>query len=197
MKTFVLVRPNGSFENPAGISADGRYLISETGLENDVGGESQNEFDLTDLQTGDTQDVANTTGETEIFDPTLSPDGEFVAYLTRTPIQNGQEITSAIDVFDRATGETRSVFSQTAPAGSLAPDIVALSPDDQSIFFVTGSIDLGLAPADLSQLNLQTGSVWPILQGFTTLEGISGGGQYFTVLVTGAGAGAQLDRVGL
>jgi len=45
------------------------------------------------------------------------------------------------------------------------------------------------------QLNLQTGSVRPILQGFTTLEGITGGGQYFTVLVTGAGA--QLDRVGL
>ena len=199
MKTIVLVRPGGNPETLVGLSADGRYVLSQDSEDID-----SKQFYLTDTQTGDTQTVATATSEFPLFGSVVSPDGQFVVYNTVTVNQNSNEATQFIDIFDRATDQSRTVFSDTSPA--LEPDdtqFIALSPDDQSLFFwsdrtnLTGATGSTNLPVDLFQLNLQTQAIQRVLVGFDVYEGVSAGGKYLAAVSGDDVAGFQLDRVDL
>jgi hypothetical protein len=178
MKKITLITPGtAGFSLVTGtvnfsFSDDLSYFVYET----EAGTPRSNQLHLTNAQTGATQIIASAQGNDESFisDSIISPDGQFVAYdddLVSTDSSGATE-TSTIYVFDRATGDTRTVFSDSAKAGSGGPfpweaSVVALSPDDQSLFFISNYPDLVSGNAgfgDLFELNLQTLAIQPVLE---------------------------------
>ena len=201
MKTIVFAAP-GAFD--FSFSDDWRYLDLEadsTGLV------------VTDLQTGATSVVATAPGTTQggdIIGSVISPDGQFVAYNTLvfagTDTFNTTQ-TDTIKVFDRVTGDTRTVFSDTAPqSNSLfgwTTFAAAISPDDQSLFFTTDYLDATGGdntdtPVDLFELNLQTNSMQKVLVGLTSFSvrpSTGSGGQYIVAEAGDATIGYTWYRV--
>jgi hypothetical protein len=159
-----------------GISSDGRYVLY--GDENPDGiQEAVNELVLQDTQTGVKQTVVSKTDGTDFFTMALSPNGQFVTYDIFDQTNPNQE-THDIDVFDRATGNTRVAFSETLSAGVHSHIDVAfaeaISSDGQTAFFVSDLADLTGFPDDASdpdvfdlfELNVQTGAVQRVLVAF-------------------------------
>jgi Tol biopolymer transport system component len=144
---------NASFE-PA-ISANGRFVVFRSSATNLGAGADANSFEdifVRDLQAGTTErvSVTNTGGESVgggSFDPTISADGRFVAFVSLATNLVGTADTNALqDTFvrDRTAGTTErvSVTSaevQTAGGVSTRPLITA---DGRFVVFQSGATNL-------------------------------------------------------
>jgi len=133
----------GSSENPS-LSADGRFVAFGSSAPNLVDGDTNSSTDIFvhDRQTGTTQrvsiasDGAQATGFS--YDPSLSADGRFVAFVSFAPNLVDGDTNSSGDIFvhDRQTGTTQrvSVASDGAQATDSSYD-PALSADGRFVAF--------------------------------------------------------------
>jgi Tol biopolymer transport system component len=136
---------NGPSFSPA-ISADGRYVAFASDAANLVRGDTNGDTDIFvhDRDTGRTTRVSQAWNggqvNGDVFSPSISGDGRFVAFATDAGnVVNGDD-NQASDVFvhDRQTG--RTVLASAGPGGhpsdrgSFAP---ALSADGRWVAFVT------------------------------------------------------------
>ena len=137
------------------ISADGRYVVFDSGATNLVPGDSNGTDDafLHDRQTGVTERISVASGGTQGDDkswcPSISADGRYVAfwsYATNLEPSSGQA-GSDIYVRDRSTGNTErvSVASDGTPANS-ASCLPSISADGRYVAFL--SFASNLAPGD-------------------------------------------------
>jgi Tol biopolymer transport system component len=118
---------NGPSYNPA-ISADGRYVAFESEATNLVSGDTNNTSDIfvRDLWSKTTTRVsiangaAGTEGNGASFDPSISADGRFVAYVSEATNLVAGDNNNALDVFvrDRTGSTTKRVSIATGAAGA-------------------------------------------------------------------------------
>jgi Tol biopolymer transport system component len=139
------------------ISADGRYVAFESRsynlVPNDMNG--MNDIFVHDRQTGKTEIVSidsdGKQANDHSYEPTISADGRYVAFESRSYNLVPNDTNGETDVFihDRKTGKTEmvSVDSKGNPpssTGECASDRPSISADGRFVAFVSGANDLVL-----------------------------------------------------
>jgi Tol biopolymer transport system component len=141
-------------QSPA-ISADGRYVAFESFAGNLVPGDTNDQSDvfLRDRRTGRTTLVsrtpAGTPGLNNSFNPSISADGRFVAYLSDSPDFVRGDTNGTVDVFVRDRRAGRTALVSVSSAGEQANDhcnVSAISADGR--YVVYSSPATNLVPGD-------------------------------------------------
>ncbi|MEX1195092.1 MAG: hypothetical protein WED85_08540 [Dehalococcoidia bacterium] len=186
---------------PAAISADGRYVAFYSGATNLVTGDMNDVYDtfVHDRQTGDTErvsvDGSGDEGDFNTFGPTISSDGRYVGFDTRSVLVP-DDLNGEVDVYvhDRQTGDTERVSVDSAgEEGSDASFYGHISGDGRYVAFESRAIDLVLGDtngdvADIYIHDRQTGETERVSvdsdgnqgSGQSLRSGISGDGRYVT-----------------
>ncbi|MDN5000397.1 Calx-beta domain-containing protein [Bradyrhizobium sp. GCM10027634] len=197
MRNFVLEPNTGNFAL-YDLSDDGRYLLLASGTN----------LYVIDSQTGATQTVASVPSGTsaQFGQADLSQDERYVVYrtevTTQTDIFTAPVSTWSINVTDRTTGLSRVVYSDTdngkLPIGGFEIDQAVMSPDDQSVYFVSNFPDvtgahivdqLSDVPLNVFKLDLQTNAIQAVLpQNLEEIPNltVSPGGKYLVVAASGS-----------
>ena len=155
------------------LSADGRFVVFES-LANDLGPTDTNTFPdiyVRDLQAGTTALVSTNAAGTDSsssggFNPVLSTDGRFVAFVSSgtdlgPPVTSG---TPNVYVRDLQTGTTTlaNINASGTDVGNGTSSQPALSADGRFVAFTSNATDLGPADtngeADVYVRDLQTGT---------------------------------------
>ena len=196
MKTISLVTTGTLTFSLDGLSADGRYVLYGDGILDEF---TDDQFYLKDSQTGQIQLAATDGGSSVVGDAVVSQDGEFVAYESTTTAPTFAE---TINLFDRVTGQTRVVFSDTTPFSNSGFTIIkGVSADDQSVFFSSSEPDLigdtTNSHYDLFQLNVQTGAVQRLLVASSGIVSVASGGRYIAASADDGSGGTDLYRIDL
>ncbi|MBE3009936.1 S8 family serine peptidase [Microbispora sp. NEAU-D428] len=129
------------------LSGDGRYAVFSSYATNLVPGDTNDRGDIFvhDRQTGKTERVSvasdGTQGSTDAFDPSVSADGRFVAFDSRSPELAPGDTDEHNDVFvrDLRNGTTERV---PAPDG-LEASSPALSADGRVVAYLTSGGPMG------------------------------------------------------
>jgi uncharacterized repeat protein (TIGR01451 family) len=141
---------NSKAFNPS-ISADGRYVAFDTYANNLVSGDSNGTSDIFvhDQVTGETELVTvasdGTQGNGPSFDPAISADGRFVAFVSIASnlVDNDANDRDDVFVYDRMTGETRRAsIASNGGQGNQASERPAISADGRYIGFYSYSNNL-------------------------------------------------------
>jgi len=166
--------------NSSGISADGRFVAFESEATNLVPGDVNLDSDVFvhDQLTGQTTCVsvssAGVMGDEASFDPSISDDGRFVAFLSKSGnlVPGGVQHTTCAYVHDRLTGQTRmaSLTSQGGYAGGCTE--TGISGDGRWVVF--GSWAPGVVPGDTN--GDDDVFVHDLLQGTTTRVSVDSSG---------------------
>ncbi len=153
--TLVSVAMDGSegngYSEEVSISADGRYVAFRSGASNLVSGDTNNHPDIfvRDLQTNQTTRVSVASDGTQAnnfsFEPSISADGRYVAFMSWADNLVSGDTNSDWDVFvhDRQTGATIRVSVATgggqAAGRSQSPSI---SADGRYVAFASSASNL-------------------------------------------------------
>jgi Tol biopolymer transport system component len=137
---------DGRSTNPA-ISADGRYVVFESGADNIAPDDptpltSGQDIFLHDRSSGQTEQVSYFLSEIHCYDPAISGDGRYVAFEASDREVGGYSVDD-IFVYDRETGETKraSVSSDGTPANGDS-NYAAFSADGRYVAFMSEADNL-------------------------------------------------------
>jgi Tol biopolymer transport system component len=143
----------------ARISADGRFVAFVSTASNLVSGDTNGFTDcfVHDRETGETTrvsvDSAGAEGNSPSFQPTLSADGRFVAFMSEATDLVAADTNGARDVFlhDRVTGETIRV-SVDSQGGQANQDNTFPSISTDGRFVAFSSLSSNLVPGDTNDV---------------------------------------------
>ncbi len=180
---------NGASARPR-VSADGRYVVFESGASNLVAGDTNAMLDVFryDRVTGEIVRISVATGGGQASGassaPQISDDGNLVAFASTAFDLVPNDVNGASDIFvrDVAAGTTERVnLSLTGADGDLASTEPALSGDGRFVAF--SSLSTNLVSGDTN--NLSDVFVRDRLAGSTTRVSVSSTGQEANGACTG------------
>jgi hypothetical protein len=206
-------------QSAATLSADGKFLVFQSDATDLVAGLSDGN-NATDVfvrnhQTGQTQLVSatptGTVGNGRSFDPIISPNGRYVAFLStatnlssvagNTPDSSAKVAQNLLYVRDLATGTTTLLDATPDGKGSngSATGAFAFSPDSSSLAFTDSSTNLTSTPASTaSSVGIPVGTVMEnvylhdLAAGTTTAVSVTPGGTLSQGNADGWAAGSTL-----
>ncbi len=178
------------------MSADGSLLVFQSDADNLVSGQGDanqaTDVFVRNLKTGSTQLVSVTptgqTGNGRSFDPVISPDGRYVAFLSTAtnlssvaanPLPAGAPDGSGLlYVRDLKTGTTTLVDATAAGAGSngLATGTFAFSPNSASLAFLDTSTNLTSGTSAATPSNNANVYLYTLSAGTTQAVSVTPGG---------------------
>ena len=144
------------FASPS-ISADGYHVAFDSVATNLVPGDTADRQDIFvhDRQSGITERVsvssAGAQGNDHSYDPSISSDGRYVAFLSRSTNLVPGDTNGWADTFvrDRLSGTTERVSVSSAEAqGNMGGGAPSITPDGRYVAFLSGSTNL--VPGGLS-----------------------------------------------
>jgi Tol biopolymer transport system component len=134
----------------ADVSADGRYIVFQSGASNLVAGNTNDDIFLRDQQLGETSRISVSSGGVQAnggaYYPSISGDGRYVAFQSEATNLVAGDTNGFIDIFlrDRQTGTTTRV--SVGPAGVQANDnsdsYTAISADGRFVAFSSDATNL-------------------------------------------------------